>query len=451
MSIKLPQAFESRMKNRLGSNFDAFQLALTVSPPVSIRLNAAKAIKIPFSKTSPIPWCNQGYYLTERPIFTLDPLFHAGVYYVQEASSMLIACAIKNQKFKRILDLCAAPGGKSTHLSSFLDTDGLLIACEPVPPRAHVLAENLAKWGCNQTLVLQCRPENLLPYFSDFFDLILVDAPCSGEGMFRKDPNSCNEWNTNSNHICAERQQQILDIATQLLAKDGTLLYSTCTYAEEENEHQILNILKSNPSLTPQPFEASAFGFEPKMFYQKNAYAYQAFWHKVQGEGFFLGKLVKNQQTKAAKKGILLKKQPSNVKKFSSTLPKEVLPYLPQEPLTCYTIAETVIHWQYPYEWLQAAATCGEILLAGLPILQLKGHDYIPHPALALSINCNKHNMIELNKADALQYLRKEAFEINLTNKWQMVGFEGIPLGWMKLIGNRVNNYWPKHWRIKYL
>ena len=242
-SFHLPDAFAAQMQQQLGSDYEAFAAALATPPPVSIRLNPRKPA-VDIVGLTPVPWCAEGFYLPSRPVFTLDPLFQAGAYYVQEASSMLLAEAIRQTVGKRkpyagqaplkALDLCAAPGGKSTLLASALPPHSVLVCNEVIRSRVPVLRENIDKWGYANVVVSHHDPDDFAP-LAGFFDLVMIDAPCSGEGLFRKDPKAMNEWSPEHVMLCAARQGRILAASAPLVAEDGWLIYSTCTYNDAEN------------------------------------------------------------------------------------------------------------------------------------------------------------------------------------------------------------------------
>jgi 16S rRNA C967 or C1407 C5-methylase (RsmB/RsmF family) len=237
ISNKLPIAFLDRM-NLEKEQLEAFLLALDAPTPTSIRLNTQKSCEL-FAFEESIPWTLSGKYLKERISFTLDPQFHAGCYYVQEASSMLLEEAFKqifaSNQHLTILDLCAAPGGKSTHLLNLASSDSILVANEVISSRNSTLQYNIAKWGNANCIVTQNKPADFSS-FKKMFDLIVIDAPCSGEGMFRKDPNSINEWSIENVEICSARQTDILDSILPCLKDGGILIYSTCTYEQIEND-----------------------------------------------------------------------------------------------------------------------------------------------------------------------------------------------------------------------
>ena len=238
--MNLPAPFVAGMQQLLGNEtFSAFQEALQTDTPVSVRMNTAKCGRIPEAAT-PVAWCTSGYYLSKRPTFTFDPLFHAGGYYVQEASSMFVEQALRRWVEGPVvmLDLCAAPGGKSTLARSVLPSGSLLVANEVMRNRSQVLAENLIKWGHPGVIVTQNDPAD----FTDLgpvFDVILTDVPCSGEGMFRKDPVAITEWSPENVDLCVQRQRRILRDIWPALKPGGILIYSTCTYNTHENEENV--------------------------------------------------------------------------------------------------------------------------------------------------------------------------------------------------------------------
>ena len=297
--ISLPPAFTERMQQLLGNESETFFQALVSESPTSIRLNPEKTANtdLPFSEllSRQVPWCSNGYYLKERPSFTSDPLLHGGAYYVQEASSMFLQVVLQQitgDTPLRVLDLCAAPGGKSTLLANNLPKDSLLVSNEIIKSRASILKENIIKWGYDHIVVTNSDP-NRFTGMKGAFDMILVDAPCSGEGMFRKDEKAIMEWSENNLRLCEERQKRILSDVWDALAPGGYLVYSTCTYNPGENE-DILNwilttfdassveIRHNFTAITPSPSPLHGYHFYP---------------HKTSGEGLFMGVIQKNDGT----------------------------------------------------------------------------------------------------------------------------------------------------------
>ena len=238
----LHSAFLRQMQEILPEDNSSFIEAINGEVPISVRINPYKNSQLDLPFDQPIPWTSEGHYLKKRPVFTLDPSFHAGAYYVQEASSMFIEQAIKQlvdlDGTVRALDLCAAPGGKSTLVSSLLNEESLLVSNEVIGSRYKILIENMHKWGNSNQLIINHDVKDL-GHLNGFFNLILVDAPCSGEGLFRKDKKARSEWSENNVALCAARQKRILAEASELLAPDGILIYSTCTYNEHENEQML--------------------------------------------------------------------------------------------------------------------------------------------------------------------------------------------------------------------
>ncbi|MDX1666694.1 MAG: RsmB/NOP family class I SAM-dependent RNA methyltransferase, partial [Saprospiraceae bacterium] len=275
--MPLPEAFLQRTRQQLGDEFEAFVRALDGPPPVSIRLHPRKKFSLP-ENTGKVKWCPGGLYLPERPVFTLDPHFHAGAYYVQEASSMFLSEAVRQwidlSQPLRVLDLCAAPGGKTTLLNSLLPEGSLLLSNETIASRFRILKENATRWGYANTCLSQADPA-ALSEIDGFFDLVVVDAPCSGEGLFRKDRNARQEWSEELVDFCAGRQKRILTDALGLLAPGGTLVYCTCTYSREENEDNAHWLCEEMDLIPRKMTLSSEWGIE------EQTYGYQLYPHRL--------------------------------------------------------------------------------------------------------------------------------------------------------------------------
>ena len=284
--IKLPELFIERTKALLLDGYEAFEKALFSPPPVSIRVNNEKLDYQP--SEDKVPWSENGYYLAERPLFTADPFLHAGVYYVQEASSMFLEYIAKVlfQNANTVLDLCAAPGGKSSLLSQILPFDSLLVCNEVITSRALILRENIIKWGNSNVIVSNNVPKDF-GKLSSFFDVLVVDAPCSGEGMFRKNPKVAEEWSVQNVKINAKRQKDILQDSWNCLKNKGLLVYSTCTFNKEENEDNIAWIIEN---LGAKVLKIDVSQFDGIV---ETNYGYRFYPHKVKGEGFFISVLQK--------------------------------------------------------------------------------------------------------------------------------------------------------------
>ncbi|GAB3899834.1 rRNA cytosine-C5-methyltransferase [Spirosoma agri] len=438
------------MQAQLGADFTAFESALTQETPVSIRINPRKP-QYNTADLERVPWCSEGFYLPERPSFTLDPLFQAGAYYVQEASSMLLKEALTQttnlNRPLRVLDLCAAPGGKSTLLASSLHPDSLLMCNEVIRSRVSVLRENMDKWGYPNVVISHHDPEDM-GNLAGFFDVVVVDAPCSGEGLFRKDPDAMQEWSEANVQLCSARQKRILSAAAPLLDEGGVLIYSTCTYNDDENtanvryltEHGFRNRLLILPSEW-NVVEKEVDG----------AVGYQCFPHRVRGEGFFISVFKKTAFTAT------VKLDARTFRSIRALRPRETTSALKwlQNP------ADFSL-WEKPNGDVMALPKALEkqfLLLDsaihnkgfGLEMGQFKGTDFIPSHALALSAAINQSLPTKpLSKEEALRYFKKENLVFDEPIKgWQLAQYEGANLGWVKGVGNRVNNYLPKDWRIR--
>ncbi|MDD4778882.1 MAG: RsmB/NOP family class I SAM-dependent RNA methyltransferase [Fermentimonas sp.] len=322
--MNLPSDFISSLRPILGEYIELFLSALNEDSHVSIRVNPFKRHRNPmkFSSTAePVPWSECGYFLKERPAFTFDPMLHSGYYYVQEASSMFIGHVVKQLYEHPVtcLDLCAAPGGKSLALLSALHKRSLLVSNETVRQRANVLSEILTKFGNPEVVITNNIPKDFTA-FSHFFDLILVDAPCSGEGMFRKDEIAIQEWSADNVKTCAARQKNILSDIWPSLKTGGILIYSTCTYNTSENEE---NALWAANELGAEFIEIEidpAWGISPSV--TQGVIAYRFFPHKTKGEGLFVTILRKTRQ-EISEAGFITKKN----NKKSSVLIKDSSDY----------------------------------------------------------------------------------------------------------------------------
>lgn len=398
-----------------------------------------------------VPWSSQGYYLPERPFFTFDPLLHAGTYYVQEASSMFLEQALRQtvdlDRSLRVLDLCGAPGGKSTLIQSLLSNDSVLVSNDVIRSRANVLDENLTKWGSENVIVTNSDPAAFTA-LENYFDVIVVDAPCSGSGLFRRDPEAIDEWSTQNVALCSQRQQRILADVYPSLKKDGILIYSTCSYSYEEDE-EIADWLTSEFDFQNMPLLLdSDWGIVSSYSPVNQAQGYRFYPDRVKGEGFYLSCFRKTsgeiQRLKPPKK--------TAIQKLSKDETAIVLPWLADDlAVSLWKSGEQIIAFPAALsDDLFIVAHHLYIRKAGVGIGKIAGKELIPDHSLAMSnLLSSKTVGISLNLPDALQYLRREEVKIDSTLKgWILVKYEGNTLGWIKALGNRVNNYYPKEWRI---
>jgi 16S rRNA C967 or C1407 C5-methylase (RsmB/RsmF family)/NOL1/NOP2/fmu family ribosome biogenesis protein len=447
MNFAFPPAFENRMRLHLQQDWEKFSSAHRSPSPVSIRINPAKGREVTAQK---IPWTGSGYYLDARPSFTLDPLFHAGAYYVQDASSMFLEQAVRQtvdlRQSLRVLDLCAAPGGKSTHLLSLINSDSLLVTNEVIRPRATVLSESIQKWGYPNALVTSNDPNDFhrLP---GFFDLIVVDAPCSGEGLFRKDPEAMNEWSQENIALCSQRQRRILSDSWSSLKENGILIYCTCTYNESENEDNLLWLQEQRGLEFLELRTEDSWGVQTTR--KANGTGYRFYPHQLPGEGFFMAVVRKTQDE------VSIKPRPKS--HFATPLNKtrDALKEWCRNPHRMKFILQDDLVLMIPVSLqpdIEFLCEKLRVLNKGTAVATLKRDKLVPEHAFALSIELQKENFqsLELTREEALAYLRKE----NLRTHDERLGFtlmtfEGLALGWSNLLVNRMNNLYPASWRIR--
>ncbi len=444
------------MQNVAGFNQQAFEAVHQSEEQItSIRINPSKisdskqGMMSDEVKTSKVPWCEFGYYLNERPSFTFDPIFHAGSYYVQEASSMFLWQVLQqttgNETQKTVLDLCAAPGGKSTLLASYF-TDGLVVSNEVIKQRCSVLVENITKWGSDNVIVTNNDPKDFkrLP---NFFDVIVVDAPCSGSGLFRKDKNAIDEWSEENVNLCSQRQQRIIADIADCLNENGILIYSTCSYSNAENE-DVLDWIKNSFNLESVQLKVEEeWGIVETVSDAESCYGYRFYPDKVKGEGFFIAAFKKTSTQKTNQKfkeTILAKPLKKEIEVVESFMPI-------RENYFLFKQNEFVRIFPQEYQQqLQIIASNLYIKKAGVELGAVKGKDLIPSHELAMSSLDMKHiNNFTLNKEQALQYLSKKEVNIDVhSTGWALMKFDNISLGWIKALPNRINNYYPVEWRI---
>lgn len=452
--MQLPQDFVQQMCALLGeAEAGALCSALTDTPPaVSVRRNSAKG-DVSFAQSTPVPWCSNGCYLAERPSFTLDPRFHAGAYYVQEAASMFIEQAYRQieRDFTptRLLDLCAAPGGKSTLWRSLLPDGALLVANEPIRQRAQILAENLTKWGHPDVVTTSAYPAEFAP-LCGFFDVIAADVPCSGEGMFRKDEGARAEWSPAAVETCAARQRAILTDIWDCLREGGYLVYSTCTFNRAENEDNVRFVCQElGAEVVPIPTD-EAWGIAPDTTAGGQA-VYHFFPHRTQGEGLFLALLRKTGSAPAAREKKRTRSKETPVPDAAKLLawlktPTDFRLFHPT-PETIAAVRTSLL------DDVQRVAACVRTLTAGVLMGEIKGRKFVPAHALALStvLADTAFPRAELDGDTALRYLRREAVVLppEQPRGHVLLCFEGLPLGWVNNLGTRANNLYPAEWRIR--
>jgi len=451
-TTRFPEAFVRQMDLLLGADESrALCEALAEEAPVSIRLNPLKGCG-PTAEMRPVPWCAAGFYLATRPAFTSDPLLHAGAYYVQEAASMFVEQAFRTIATppRRVLDLCAAPGGKSTLWRSLLGDEALLVSNEPVPARAAVLVENMAKWGHPDVVVTQAWPADFAA-LGGFFDVVAADVPCSGEGMFRKDSGAVAGWSADNVAQCAARQWQIVRDVWPALREGGYLVYSTCTFNRAEDEDNVVRICRElGAELVPVdcPSEWGVWGDTTGRGLSVSHF----FPHRTAGEGFFLALLRKTAPAPEARA-----KRPRAAAKGSAPAGSaEAARWLrrPDEyrllPAADGGIAALRRVWEAD---VRRMADHVRLLTCGIPLAGTKGSKTVPAPALALSAELAEEAFprVDLTYEEAVAYLRRETPVVDaaVARGYVLACHAGRPLGFLNHIGSRANNLYPAEWRIR--
>lgn len=463
--MNLPAPFTDYTRALMGDEeYEKLSAALSQESPVSIRLNRNFRLPSFNSLLDKIPWCADGYYLDQRLTFTFDPLFHAGCYYVQEASSMFVEQVLKRYVGEEpavMLDLCAAPGGKSTHARSLLPGGSLLVANEVIRNRSQILAENLTKWGHPGVVVTNNDPADFSGLGS-FFDVILTDVPCSGEGMFRKDPGAIDEWSPENVEICWQRQRRIIADIWPCLRPGGILIYSTCTYNTKENEENVQWMCREfGADVLPIDVPAQ-WNITGNLLTGTDFPVYRFLPHQTRGEGFFLAALRKPmgiEATAIAGTFAPKKKNKKGATASASPVSKEALAaaknWLTDADAYVLSVEGTAIS-AFPRayeEELGALQQSLRVVQAGIPLAEVKGKDLIPQHALAMSraLKPGIFPTEDVSYEQAIAYLRKEAISLPETapRGYVLLTYKSLPLGFVKNIGNRANNLYPQEWRIR--
>ncbi len=446
----LPIDFIESLHNQLSPE-EVQQLcqALETEPVVSIRLNDKIDYLTFDADTEEVPWHEDGYYLNKRPQFTLDPLFHAGCYYVQEASSMFLG-EVLNQYLKPnsiVLDMCAAPGGKSTLISQYLGEEGLLVSNEVVRQRVFILSENIQKWGNGNTIVTHNYAKDFGNKLENLFDCILVDAPCSGEGMFRKDAGAVQEWSTKNVNECVARQCEILDEVWDALKPGGVLIYSTCTFNQEENEKNVKWIMEELGA------ELLPVAYDPSWGIVEGNPGYHFYPHKVKGEGLYMCVLRKLGAPGAS---FRLPKSKAQAPKAKVDGEAEMRSWLKHPDRWVIRQQERFMS-AYPAKYkelIEYISTQFICISTGFGIAELRGKNVVPQHSLAMlkDMDSSKFTKVDLTLEQALAYLRNEALVLpDVAQGMVLVTYEQVPLGFVKNVGNHCNNLYPKEWRIRKL
>ena len=428
----LPQPFIDRMKKMLGSEYEEFEACFDREKYQALRFNTLKGEKQHFLDTnefhlSQVEWSENGFYYEKEDTPGKHPYHDAGVYYIQEPSAQMPGSLLNALPGERILDFCSAPGGKATQIASSMKGEGLLVCNEYVPNRAKILSENIERMGIKNALVINETPSHLAQLFPSFFHRIMVDAPCSGEGMFRKNEEAKNEWSLENVQICADRQDEILDAAATMLLPGGRIVYSTCTFAPDENEGSVLRFIERHPDF-------------------HLVESHRLWPHKVKGEGHFVAKIQKLENEDCNVKYIKIKNNDKEVKDYREFEKK----FLNISMDSRFDIRGENLYL-LPEEHPDTKKL--KVLRYGLHLGMLKKNRFEPSHALSHYLKMedvkNVENFsIEDNKV--LDYLRGNTIETGKSRGWVLVCVEGIGLGWGKESNGILKNHYPKGLRINY-
>jgi NOL1/NOP2/sun family putative RNA methylase len=427
---QLPNGFLNRMQRLLGAEFEAFETELKIGERVyAIRTNTLKITRddlaLELELTQPVPWSNTGLYASREARLGASAFHHAGAFYVQEPSAQVVALALDAQPNLKVLDLCAAPGGKSTHLAALMQNQGILVCNEINATRAKALAENLERLGCIGVVTNE-EPARLAQKWGAFFDRVLVDAPCSGEGMFRKHNAAIESWSEAHVATCAVRQTAILENAASLLCEGGILVYSTCTFAIEENENVIQAFLEQHPEFSLENIEGFTSGI--------GGIGSRLYPHLLRGEGHFLARLRKSGVGEAVENQVAKVVKDKNYKEFTQEF------NVPQGIAIEFRNEIQIIHPNNP------SLDGIRVLRAGIPVAHCEKNRLEPHHALSRVIT-NYGNTIELTDSEIIAYLRGETLTREGKAGWVLLETKGLALGWGKRVGSTIKNHYPKHLR----
>ena len=426
MTPALPEAFVSRMERQLGNELPAFLRALEEPPVRGIRLNPLKgtAGTEAYRHAPKIPWAENAYYLQAESEAGKTILHEAGAFYLQDPGAMLPATVLDAQPGEKILDLCAAPGGKSTQIGIAMGGRGLLVCNEPVPKRAKILSSNIERIGLPNTIVTCAWPEQLADKWPEGFDAVMADAPCSGEGMFRRTPESRTEWSEEKARGCVRRQREILDAAARLVRPGGRLVYSTCTYNPEENDGNAEWFLREHPEFEPEAFDPEGIDAPEGR--------YTCYPHLLKAEGQFVAKFRKT----GDEAGVFPEDRslPPPGREEARTMAKA----FPAFPPATHKIGSILTHLEFCPD-LQGI----RVLRAGLHLGEVRGGIAFPDHAAAMGIHPPKIQELDLEAEQAQRYMAGETISAEREG-WVLIRYRGLILGWGKGSGGIIRNHYPK-------
>jgi len=456
----IPSNFKTKMNELLLEEYPSFIQSYLSPKTLALRVNNLKLSPAQFQALShfqlrKVPWAEEGFYYSESDRPGKHPYHSAGLYYIQEPSAMAVCPILDPQPGEKVLDLCAAPGGKSTHIAARLNGQGVLVANEFTPNRAKILAENMERVGVTNAVILNERPQKLAQRFSGFFDRILVDAPCSGEGMFRKDPAACSEWSLENAARCSERQGEILAAAIEMLGPGGSLVYSTCTFSPEENEQIIERLMEHYPNLELIPPPSLRLFSPGRPEWSKSGNAALAntvrIWpHKAEGEGHFIALLksdlshLRRKNPPSRNANLAPKESVALWQKFAS----ENLPKLEKQG----TFIQFADHLYLSPEGLPDLSGI-KVVRPGWHLGVLKKNRFEPSHALALGLKPDQtQKSLKLTAQDQnlFNYLKGESIRLAGDKGWNLLCVDDYPIGWGKHDGSSLKNHYPKGLRWNY-
>ncbi|MBE5799083.1 MAG: hypothetical protein E7321_03945 [Clostridiales bacterium] len=450
---QLPEAYIIQMKRLLGeAGFFAYEQSLSMPVTRALRVNLLLRPDgtLPCDvegAADPVPWARGCYFVTGDARPGLSPLHEGGLFYLQEPSALSAVSVLNPQPGERVLDLCAAPGGKSTQIAGLMQGKGLLVCNEPIPSRAQILSRNIERMGVRNAVVTSAMPVQLAPHFAAFFDRILVDAPCSGEGMFRRQPEARDEWSEGSPRGCADRQMEILHEAAKMLAPGGVMVYSTCTFNDTENEGVLARFTSEHPEFVLEAFDLPGLPSGERGW----AHLYP---HEIQGEGHFVSLLRKSanapgEQTRIEEKP----KKASKPQRGRDGAKKKAEPMIALPDVLAKGIAFDRLHmageslWALPEGLDDIARLSGlRVLRTGLLLAHTEGKRAEPDHALAMALRPEEAaRTAELTHEQALAYQAGEALDLgDLEPGYTLLTLHGVSLGFGKQAGGVMKNHYPK-------
>ena len=444
--MNLPEKYTESMKMMLGDEYDSYIESFNDKRLYGLRVNNLKIstedfLKICPFKLEPVPWIENGFYYSEDDKPAKHPYYFAGLYYIQEPSAMTPANVLPIEEGDVVFDMCAAPGGKSTELAAKLNKTGLLITNDISNSRAKALLKNVEVFGVHNLCVLNEDPVGIASRFSGFFDKVLIDAPCSGEGMFRKDNKLIKAWEKNGPEFYSQIQRNIILAGADMLKPGGKLLYSTCTFSKLEDEDSVIHLLTNRPDMhliDIKPYEGFSHGFDTDEGYHLEK-AVRIFPHKMPGEGHFVALFEKDGEDYTSGKT----KLPDELKEFMDSTTFEYDP-------AYINIRDTRVFLTSPY---MAEERGLRIIRNGLLLGELKKNRFEPSQAFAMALTKDQfNNCLDLPVSDdrVIRYLKGETIDIddfNVKSGWTLVCVDGYPLGWGKNANGQLKNKYLAGWR----